>query len=73
MNFILISYTENGLQLEGTFNTHDAAYQALRELFAQYCEMYDGKDGEYDDGDSWINTNGAYSYGNEWSIMEIEV
>ena len=71
--FILVSYTENGLQLEGTFDTYENARAEMKELFAQYCEMYDGIDGYYDDGDSWINEYCAYSYGDEWEIMKIDV
>lgn len=70
--YILMSYTENGLQLEGVFDTHKEARDLMGEIFSTHCEEYDGED-EYDAGDQWIGPDNAYSYANEWLIAEAEV
>ena len=70
--YILVSYTEFGLQFEGVFDTHDAAHTKMGEQFGDCCDDYNGEE-EFDAGDQWIGKDNAYSYANEWCIFEVEV
>ena len=74
--YILISDTENGLGLDGVFNTYDAAFEHMRGLFADKCEEYDGEDEFENESYSAViskeRMSACYDC-DDWRIVEVEI
>ena len=68
--YILVSYTENGLQFNGQYDTYEEAYKEMEEEYEDIVG--------YDDAKSWYESETisdwcAWGFGNEWAIYDLEV
>lgn len=74
--YILISDTDCGLDLDGVFESPDAAFERLQKLFSAECPEYDGRD-EFENGNysaviSRERMSACYDC-DDWRIVEVEL